>query len=183
MEPPPSQAPRPGGAATPSPPARPLHSGLGWAGSRWAAVWAARLGGAGWEKNRPLYAPDLSRRARSIMTVGARLRSRAASSALRAPGPGRGRTEGDEEGSRYPGASGERGGGGGERGKARRPESWGAGGRVHLAVLPERYEPLEEQVLLKKAQEEVPKKLKKYGKVGNNRHQCPGWGIRRLPES
>ena len=81
------------------------------------------------------------------MTVGARLRSKAASSLPRC-GPlarGRGRTEGDEEAAAIlehleNGAEAAE-----SEASARRPESRGAR-RVHLAVLPERYEPLEEQV-------------------------------------
>lgn len=111
--------------------------------------------------------PDLSRRARSIMTVGARLRSKAASSLPRC-GPlarGRGRTEGDEEAAAIlehleSGAEAAE-----SEGSARRPESRGAR-RVHLAVLPERYEPLEEQVPSEKPKKRYRKKLKKYGKVG-----------------
>lgn len=109
--------------------------------------------------------PDLSRRARSIMTVGARLRSKAASSLPRC-GPlarGRGRTEGDEEAAAIlehleSGAEAAE-----SEGSARRPESRGAR-RVHLAVLPERYEPLEEQVPSEKPKKRYRKKLKKYGK-------------------
>lgn len=106
-----------------------------------------------------------TRRARSIMTVGARLRSKAASSLPRC-GPlarGRGRTEGDEEAAAIlehleSGAEAAE-----SEGSARRPESRGAR-RVHLAVLPERYEPLEEQVPSEKPKKRYRKKLKKYGK-------------------
>ena len=111
--------------------------------------------------------PDLSRRARGIMTVGARLRSKAASSLPRC-GPltrGRGRTEGDEEAAAIlehleNGAEAAE-----SEASARRPGSRGAR-RVHLAVLPERYEPLEEQVPSEKPKKRYRKKLKKYGKVG-----------------
>lgn len=121
--------------------------------------------GAGWEQRLVSLRPDLSRRARSIMTVGARLRSKAASSLPRC-GPlarGRGRTEGDEEAAAIlehleSGAEAAE-----SEGSARRPESRGAR-RVHLAVLPERYEPLEEQVPSEKPKKRYRKKLKKYGK-------------------
>ena len=101
------------------------------------------------------------------MTVGARLRSKAASSLPRC-GPlarGRGRTEGDEEAAAIlehleNGAEAAE-----SEASARRPESRGAR-RVHLAVLPERYEPLEEQVPREKPKKRYRKKLKKYGKVG-----------------
>ncbi|XP_069400730.1 required for drug-induced death protein 1 isoform X1 [Ovis canadensis] len=100
------------------------------------------------------------------MTVGARLRSKAASSLPRC-GPlarGRGRTEGDEEAAAIlehleSGAEAAE-----SEGSARRPESRGAR-RVHLAVLPERYEPLEEQVPSEKPKKRYRKKLKKYGKA------------------
>ncbi|XP_044799106.1 required for drug-induced death protein 1 isoform X1 [Bubalus kerabau] len=99
------------------------------------------------------------------MTVGARLRSKAASSLPRC-GPlarGRGRTEGDEEAAAIlehleNGAEAAE-----SEASARRPESRGAR-RVHLAVLPERYEPLEEQVPSEKPKKRYRKKLKKYGK-------------------
>ncbi|XP_055275850.1 required for drug-induced death protein 1 [Moschus berezovskii] len=99
------------------------------------------------------------------MTVGARLRSKAASSLPRC-GPlarGRGRTERDEEAAAIlehleSGAEAAE-----SEASAPRPGSRGAR-RVHLAVLPERYEPLEEQVPSEKPKKRYRKKLKKYGK-------------------
>lgn len=101
------------------------------------------------------------------MTVGARLRSKAAGSLPRC-GPlarGLGRTEGDEEAAAIlehleSGAEAAE-----SEASARRPGSRGAR-RVHLAVLPERYEPLEEQVPSEKPKKRYRKKLKKCGKVG-----------------
>ncbi|XP_001489000.1 required for drug-induced death protein 1 [Equus przewalskii] len=97
------------------------------------------------------------------MAVGARLRSKAASGLpLRGP-RGRGRTEGDEEvvailehlecGDEA--AESEA--------SARRPGARSAR-RVHLAVLPERYEPLEEPAPGEKPKRRYRQKLKKYGK-------------------
>ncbi|KAF4018303.1 hypothetical protein G4228_010078 [Cervus hanglu yarkandensis] len=99
------------------------------------------------------------------MTVGARLRSKAAGSLPRC-GPlarGLGRTEGDEEAAAIlehleSGAEAAE-----SEASARRPGSRGAR-RVHLAVLPERYEPLEEQVPSEKPKKRYRKKLKKCGK-------------------
>lgn len=112
------------------------------------------------------------------MTVGARLRSKAAGSLPRC-GPlarGRGRTEGDEEAAAIlehleSGAEAAE-----SEASARRPGYRGAR-RVHLAVLPERYEPLEEQVPSEKPKKRYRKKLKKCGKVGIPPPQCPGSGI------
>ncbi|XP_066236523.1 required for drug-induced death protein 1 [Saccopteryx leptura] len=105
--------------------------------------------------------PDFRRRGRGIMTVGARLRSKAASGLLRR-GP-RGRTRGDEEATAIlehleledevaEGAA-----------SAGRPGARSAR-RVHLAVLPEHYEPLEEQAPSDKPKKKYRQKLKKYGK-------------------
>lgn len=106
------------------------------------------------------------------MTVGGRLRSKVASG-LPSRGPrGRGRREGDEEANAIlehlelddevaEGAA-----------SAERPGARSAR-RVHLAVLPERYEPLEEPVSGDKPKKKYRQKLKKYGKVG----PCPlPWG-------
>lgn len=106
------------------------------------------------------------------MAVGARLRSKAASGLpLRGP-RGRGRTEGDEEvvailehlecGDEA--AESEA--------SARRPGARSAR-RVHLAVLPERYEPLEEPAPGEKPKRRYRQKLKKYGKVGPRASRCP----------
>lgn len=106
------------------------------------------------------------------MTVGARLRSKAAGSLPRRGLRGRGRAEGDEEATAIlehlelgdeVAASGASAGRRGAR-SARRP---------HFAVLPERYEPLEEPAPPEKPRRKYRQKLKKYGKVG-----VP-WGGRR----
>lgn len=98
------------------------------------------------------------------MTVGARLRSKVAGGLPRRGPRGRGRREGDEEASAIlehlelddevaaEGAAG-----------AGRPGARSAR-RVHLAVLPERYEPLEEPVPGDKPKKKYRQKLKKYGK-------------------
>lgn len=100
------------------------------------------------------------------MTVGARLRSKVAGGLPRRGPRGRGRRQGDEEASAIlehlelddevaaEGAAG-----------AGRPGARSAR-RVHLAVLPERYEPLEEPVSGDKPKKKYRQKLKKYGKVG-----------------
>ncbi|XP_008067613.1 uncharacterized protein C1orf115 homolog [Carlito syrichta] len=92
------------------------------------------------------------------MTMGARLRSKAASSL---PRRGlRGRTEGDEEAAAIlehlecGDEAAESGGAPGARGAR----------RVHLAILPERYEPLEEPAPDEKPKRRYRRKLKKYGK-------------------
>uniref|UniRef100_A0A8C5XQI5 Chromosome 1 open reading frame 115 n=1 Tax=Microcebus murinus TaxID=30608 RepID=A0A8C5XQI5_MICMU len=112
------------------------------------------------------------------MTVGTRLRSKAAP--RRGPRV-RGRAEGDEEAApilehlecgdlEHP-----------ECGDLEHPECGDraargrrAGGRsarkVHLAVLPERYEPLEEPAPGDKPKRRYRQKLKKYGKVGDARY-------------
>ncbi|XP_004685503.1 PREDICTED: uncharacterized protein C1orf115 homolog [Condylura cristata] len=97
------------------------------------------------------------------MTVGARLRSKAASSFPRRGPRGRARLQGDEDTAAIlehpecadPAAEGA-------------PGTRRAGGRtarrVHLAVLPERYEPLEEAASPEKPKKRYRQKLKKYGK-------------------
>nr|XP_019597004.1 PREDICTED: uncharacterized protein C1orf115 homolog [Rhinolophus sinicus] len=97
------------------------------------------------------------------MTVGARLRSKAASSLPRRGLRGRGRAEGDEEatailehlelGDEVTDSAA----------SAERPGTRSAR-RVHLAVLPERYEPLEEPAQGDKPRRRYRQKLKKYGK-------------------
>ncbi|XP_031993466.1 required for drug-induced death protein 1 [Hylobates moloch] len=104
------------------------------------------------------------------MTVGARLRSKAESSLLRRGPRGRGRTEGDEEAAAIlehleyadePEAAAESG--------ARAADERGLGGargarRVHFALLPERYEALEEPAPSEQPRKRYRRKLKKYGK-------------------
>lgn len=97
------------------------------------------------------------------MTVGARLRSKAASSLSRRGLRGRGKAEGDEEataivehlelGDEVTDSAA----------SAERPGTRSAR-RVHLAVLPERYEPLEEPAQGDKPKRRYRQKLKKYGK-------------------
>ncbi|VFV21875.1 Hypothetical predicted protein [Lynx pardinus] len=89
------------------------------------------------------------------MTVGARLRSKAARGLPRRGPRGRARTEGDEEP--------ERGDEAASGANAGRPGARGAR-KVHLAVLPERYEPLEEPAPGEKPKRRYRQKLKKYGK-------------------
>ncbi|XP_075386586.1 required for drug-induced death protein 1 [Tenrec ecaudatus] len=93
------------------------------------------------------------------MAVGARLRSKAASSFPRRKPRRRGRREGDEEAAAIlehlecgdEDAVDEASGAQSSR-------------RVHLAFLPERYEPLEEQAPREKPPKKFRQKLKKYGK-------------------
>ncbi|XP_007129340.2 LOW QUALITY PROTEIN: required for drug-induced death protein 1 [Physeter macrocephalus] len=146
------------------PPQPPAPSGLGRAGPGWARAGGGG-GGAGWAQRLVSSCTDLSRRARGTMTVGARLRSKAASSLPRCRplARGRGRTEGDEEAAAIlehleSGAEAAESGA-----SAQRPGSRGAR-RVHLAVLPERYEPLEEPAPGEKPKKRYRQKLKKYGK-------------------
>ncbi|MBZ3870336.1 hypothetical protein SUZIE_107430 [Sciurus carolinensis] len=97
------------------------------------------------------------------MTVGARLRNKAANSfPLRGP-LGRARTERDEDTDAILehlecGDEGAESEAGGRRAGARSAR------RVHLAVLPERYEPLEEPAPGEKPRRKYRQKLKKYGK-------------------
>jgi hypothetical protein len=106
------------------------------------------------------------------MTVGARLRSKAASSLPRRGPLGRARAAGDEDADAIlehlecedeAAACGARGARG-RRAGAR---------RVHLAALPERYEPLEEPAPEPapgdKPKKRYRRKLKKYGKVRGSR--------------
>nr|XP_039323186.1 uncharacterized protein C1orf115-like [Saimiri boliviensis boliviensis] len=96
------------------------------------------------------------------MTVGARLRSKAESSLLRRGPRGRGRTEGDEEVATILGhlESGE------EAEAAARESGVSVAGarRVHLAPLPDRYEPLEEPAPGEKPRRRYRWQLKKCGK-------------------
>ncbi|XP_039739357.1 uncharacterized protein C1orf115-like [Pteropus medius] len=101
------------------------------------------------------------------MTAAARLRGKAASSLARRGPRGRGRQDADEEatailehlelGDSEVAAS---------AASAGRPGARGAR-RVHLAVLPERYEPLEEPAPRDKPKRRYRQRLKKYGKVGD----------------
>lgn len=114
------------------------------------------------------------------MTVGARLRSKAASSLPRRGLRGLRGAEGDEEASailEHP----ELGDEGTERAaSAQRPGARSAR-RVHLAVLPERYEPLEEPARADKPKRRYRQKLKKYGKVGAPSPPVPALGFRIDP--
>ncbi|XP_026930803.1 required for drug-induced death protein 1 [Acinonyx jubatus] len=96
------------------------------------------------------------------MTVGARLRSKAARGLPRRGPRGRARTEGDEEAAALL-EQPERGDEAASCAKAGRPGARGAR-KVHLAVLPERYEPLEEPAPGEKPKRRYRQKLKKYGK-------------------
>lgn len=145
-------------------------------------------GGAGRAAERSkgcLLAGGSSPQLRGIMTVGARLRSKAASS-LVGRGPfGRSRRAGDEEtdaivehleGEDEDPASPDC-----EREEGGRRAGTPSARRVHLAALPERYDPLEEPVPGDKPKKRYRRKLKKYGKVGFPRpgRLDPG----RTPES
>ncbi|XP_006869767.1 PREDICTED: uncharacterized protein C1orf115 homolog [Chrysochloris asiatica] len=98
------------------------------------------------------------------MAVGARLRSKAASSLSRRGPRRRGRPERDEEAT----AILEHLECGDEDAEVAASASSGPGTRsarrVHLALLPERYEPLEEPASGEKAKKKYRQKLKKYGK-------------------
>ncbi|XP_026373085.1 uncharacterized protein C1orf115 homolog [Ursus americanus] len=96
------------------------------------------------------------------MTVGARLRSKAASGFLRRGPRGRARAEGDEETAALL-EQPERGDEAASGASAGRPGARSAR-KVHLAVLPERYEPLEEPAPGEKPKRRYRQKLKKYGK-------------------
>lgn len=91
------------------------------------------------------------------MTAGAQLRSKAAGSLLRGGPRGRGRARRDEEAApilellELGDAAAE---GAGPRGAR----------RVHLAVLPERYEPLAESAPEEQPRKKYRQRLKKYGK-------------------
>lgn len=107
------------------------------------------------------------------MTVGARLRGKAAGTFMRRGPLGRSRRAGDEETDvilehlegededpASPDCAREQGEEVGRR--AGTPSAR----RVHLATLPERYEPLEEPAAGDKPKKKYRRKLKKYGKVG-----------------
>lgn len=96
------------------------------------------------------------------MTVGARLRSKAASGFLRRGPRGRARAEADEEAAALL-EQPERGDEEASEASAGRPGARSAR-KVHLAVLPERYEPLEEPAPAEKPRRRCRQKLKKYGK-------------------
>ncbi|XP_039106542.1 uncharacterized protein C1orf115 homolog [Hyaena hyaena] len=96
------------------------------------------------------------------MTVGARLRSKAARGLPRRGPRGRARTDGDEEAAALL-EQPERGDQAASWANAGRPGARSAR-KVHLAVLPERYEPLEEQAPGEKPKRRYRQKLKKYGK-------------------
>lgn len=113
------------------------------------------------------------------MTVGARLRSKAARGLPRRGPRGRARTEGDEEAAALL-EQPERGDEAASCANAGRPGARGAR-KVHLAVLPERYEPLEEPAPGEKPKRRYRQKLKKYGKVGPAGSGCGRSGP-RLPE-
>lgn len=105
-----------------------------------------------------------------IMTVGARLRSKAASSLVGRRPLGRLRRAGDEEtdaivehleGEDEDPASPDC-----EREEGGRRAGTPSARRVHLAALPERYDSLEEPAPGDKPKKRYRRKLKKYGKVG-----------------
>ncbi|KAM7050211.1 required for drug-induced death protein 1 [Molossus nigricans] len=97
------------------------------------------------------------------MTVGARLRSKVASGLPRRGARGRGRRAGDEEANailehlELDDAAAEGAAGAGRPGAR-------SARRVHLAALPEHYEPLEEPAPGDKPKKKHRQKLKKYGK-------------------
>ncbi|XP_007935133.1 uncharacterized protein C1orf115 homolog [Orycteropus afer afer] len=101
------------------------------------------------------------------MAVGARLRSKAANSLPRRGPRGRRLAEGDEEATaileylecEYEDAEAVASGASGSSGSGTRSAR-----RVHLALLPERYEPLDEPALGEKPKRRYRQKLKKYGK-------------------
>ncbi|XP_012661379.1 uncharacterized protein C1orf115 homolog [Otolemur garnettii] len=97
------------------------------------------------------------------MTVGARLRSKAASGLPRRGPRGRGRTARDQEAEAILEQleCGDEAAGAAESGLRPGPRS---ARRVHLAALPERYEPLEEPAAGEKPKRRYRQKLKKYGK-------------------
>lgn len=105
------------------------------------------------------------------MTVGARLRSKAASGFLRRGPRGRARADGDEEAAALL-EQPERGDEAASGASAGRPGARSAR-KVHLAVLPERYEPLEEPAPAEKPRRRYRQKLKKYGKVGPHARPPP----------
>lgn len=106
------------------------------------------------------------------MTVGARLRSKAASSFARQGPLGRSRCNCDEETDaiveHLEGEDEDPESQDCEREEDGRRARTPSARRVHLAVLPERYEPLEEPGPGDKPKKKYRRKLKKYGKVGSH---------------
>lgn len=104
------------------------------------------------------------------MTVGARLRSKAASTFARRGPLGRSRGAGDEETDaiveHLEGEDEDPASQDGAREESGRRAGTPGARRVHLAALPERYEPLEEPAPGDKPKKRYRRKLKKYGKVG-----------------
>ncbi|OBS73138.1 hypothetical protein A6R68_12278 [Neotoma lepida] len=102
------------------------------------------------------------------MTVGARLRSKAASSFARRGPLGRSRGASDEETDaiveHLEGEDEDPASLDGAREESGRRAGTPGARRVHLAALPERYEPLEEPAPGDKPKKRYRRKLKKYGK-------------------
>ncbi|KAH0507031.1 uncharacterized protein C1orf115 homolog [Microtus ochrogaster] len=102
------------------------------------------------------------------MTVGARLRSKAASSFARRGPLGRSRGSGDEETDviveHLEGEDDDPASQDDTREEGGRRAGTPSARRVHLAALPERYEPLEETSPDDKPKKRFRRKLKKYGK-------------------
>ncbi|XP_006988680.1 required for drug-induced death protein 1 [Peromyscus maniculatus bairdii] len=102
------------------------------------------------------------------MTVGARLRSKAASTFARRGPLGRSRGAGDEETDaiveHLEGEDEDPASQDGAREESGRRAGTPGARRVHLAALPERYEPLEEPAPGDKPKKRYRRKLKKYGK-------------------
>lgn len=116
--------------------------------------------------------PDLRARCHDVMVVGSKFRSKAACSLPRREPRGQGvedttaileHLELEDEVAASAGRPGAR--------SAR---------RVHLAALPERYEPLEEPAPGDKPKKKFRQKLKKYGKVGPRPLPC-GTAVRGTP--
>lgn len=107
------------------------------------------------------------------MTVGARLRSKAASSFARRGPLGRSRGAGDEETDviveHLEGEDDDPASQDDTREEGGRRAGTPSARRVHLAALPERYEPLEETSPGDKPKKRFRRKLKKYGKVSSQR--------------
>ena len=181
VEPPPSQAPRPGGAAMPSPPAPsgwPGWAGPGRAGQGWAARLEVRAGSKGWCPRPQPEGPRHHDGGSQAPKQGGEQPP-----ALWAPGPGARADGGGRGGSRYPGASRERGGGGGERGERQAP---GVPGRTEGAPRrpPRALRAAGGAGAKREAQEEVPEEAEE---VWQGRHSTApsalGRASRRLPES
>ncbi|XP_036058399.1 uncharacterized protein C1orf115 homolog [Onychomys torridus] len=102
------------------------------------------------------------------MTVGARLRSKAASTFVRRGPLGRSRSASDEETDaiveHLEGEDEDPASQDGAREESGRRAGTPGARRVHLAALPERYEPLEEAAPGDKPKKRYRRKLKKYGK-------------------